>query len=318
MIKTKVTAQVDQKNSPCPICKQSIFTEFRHSLLMCSNCNVVVSKLFWEKRPSRQESEDWFDERFINNISPWVKRFEKWNNKRTISRLKNLKLQGSKLLEVGVGTGSFLLEAKKNNYNVEGCDVSRKIAERIFQLYGIKVYSGGISDINKNQFDIVVMNHVIEYPEDPIQFLKDVYQLIKPGAKIHVAVPNVSCLEAYFPGWNSYEPYHLLFYTPKALEFTIKNAGFIIEKTSSHESFSGWFITIIRSVILLLKNNKSKNSPLEITNKTKPKENTSESKFKDLYRIIMIGFGILTWPIRIIQASFLLGDELIIIAKRPG
>ncbi len=156
-------------------------------------------------------------------------------------------------------------------------------------------------------FDVVVMNHVLEHLENPLRFLEEVRKRMAPRALLHVAVPNIRALSARLPGWTSYEPYHLTYFNPQTLRNTVESAGFTVEFEATHESFSGWYLAVLRTVMGTYK--------LDADNRVKRKTSSSGSMAEHAYRIGMISAGLLTFPIRLIQSRMGLGDEAIVIAR---
>ena len=57
------------------------------------------------------------------------------------------------------------------------------------------------------------MHHLLEHVADPVALLQDARARLKPGGALQLAVPNIRSWEARLRGWNSYEPYHLLYFT---------------------------------------------------------------------------------------------------------
>ena len=155
--------------------------------------------------------KEWFGEDYDPQQSPWVRFFEYWNNRRTFNRIISPSSAGSRLLEIGVGSGSFLAFARSRGFQVTGCDLSGpicKLAERKFRL---PVHHGAANTLPDGPvFDVVVMNHVLEHVPDPVALLREVQRKMKPGGVLHVAVPNVDSWESMFPGWTGFEPYHLV------------------------------------------------------------------------------------------------------------
>ncbi len=76
----------------------------------------------------------YFEENYSTEPTFWVRCFEYLNNLRTYKRLRCFNMNSKRVLEVGVGSGSFLNFMKLKGYSVEGCDlaVSPNLLERNF------------------------------------------------------------------------------------------------------------------------------------------------------------------------------------------
>ena len=212
------------------------------------------------------------------------------------------------MLEIGVGSGSLLRFMKGNGFDVSGCDLSGAICAHVQQDQKITMHNCAVRDLPSDTlYDIVVMNHVLEHVNDPVQFLSDVRAKLTDKGIVYIAVPNVNSWEARLPGWTSYEPYHLVYFSPATLGRVVKKAGFEILKESTHESFSGWFLAFLRT---LLKT--PEESPEQ---RCKQKQKRAESWLEHAYRLGMVIFGGISFPFRFLQGRLGHGDELIILAQ---
>ena len=259
--------------------------------------------------------EEWFGEDYQPQTSRWVGWFESWNNRQTLRRLNRLNLPGHRLLEIGVSSGSFLQTAQSNGFIVIGCNLSQAICENVTSTHGVTMHCGPLSDLHgENRFDVVVMNHVLEHVNDPVKFLSDVRRLLVPGGMAHIAVPNVACWEATLPGWTGYEPYHLSYFTPVTLRKTISVGGLAIESKHTHESFSGWFLAVLRTLLRVNREDRT----VQIYTKSEQTPTRSRSALSEhIYRLAMVLLGSAIWPLRMAQAKLGRGDEIICIARKP-
>lgn len=294
----------------CPLCGGTQFADWRFGLLRCELCDLVVAGSVWRPAANEQLNEISFGDNYQPVRSFWVRMFEKMNNRRTISRLPGTVASGGgRLLEIGVGSGSFLAYAKTHGYSPLGCDLSAAIGRRVERSTGVTMHCGSLESLSDEQlFDVVVMNHVLEHVSDPVVLLKAVRARLNPSGLLHLAVPNVAAWEARLPGWNSYEPYHLLYFTPPTLRLAAEKAGFKIQHLTTHESFSGWFLAILRT---LLRKSHSRQSQQE----SSASITQSTSFVEHAYRLVMVIWGLLTLPFRRLQELLGKGDEVIVIAR---
>ena len=63
---------------------------------------------------------------------------------------------------------------------------------QFLQLQGYKVYPDLSSALKENSqtLDWVLSSQVIEHVESPIEFLKEIYELLKPGGQAIIITPN--------------------------------------------------------------------------------------------------------------------------------
>jgi len=300
----------------CPVCVGRHFARFAFGLVRCTACGLVVSPEIWKAGTNELMEKEWFGDDYKARISMWVQLFEKWNNRRTLRRLQRAGCRGGRLLEIGVGSGSFLQAARESGFQVVGCDLSQPICSKVRDEYGIEMLCGSIDALGETHvFDVVVMNHVLEHVHEPVKFMQSVARALVPGGIAHVAVPNLACLEASLPGWTSYEPYHLSYFVPLTLTRVVMCTEMGVESMETHESFSGWFLAVLRTIAGV--NN------LRVANRTSG-ESPAQNKpvrmvvLEHLYRIAMVALGAVTWPLREMQGRLGRGDELVCIARKPG
>jgi 2-polyprenyl-3-methyl-5-hydroxy-6-metoxy-1,4-benzoquinol methylase len=300
----------------CPLCGGRKFQQKRLGLLTCTDCELTLSPAIWQPLANEVLEEEWFGEGYESHTSVWVKLFETWNNSRTVKRVTRARLHGRRLLEIGVGTGSFLQEARKKGFEVLGCDLSRTICERVKRERGLPMHCGPLAELGgAGSFDVVVMNHILEHVSAPVALLHDVYRLLRPGGVVHIAVPNIACLESALPGWTSYEPYHLTYFKPDTLKRAVIASGFSIEREETHESFSGWFLAVLRTGLGVNRGG--------AVGRTNPRGGQASSDsprsmvVENAYRLAMVVAGGLLWPLRILQAILGRGDEVICVARKP-
>ena len=301
----------------CPLCGEAHFTLGRLDLLRCEVCGLVVSPAIWKQDVIEQVNDQWFGEGYEQRKSSvWVKWFEAHNNRRTLSRLTRLTLAGKRLLEIGVGSGSFLGVARAAGFEAMGCDLSRAICRRVESTLHVPMHCGSLDTLPGDmRFDVVVMNHVLEHVQEPVPFLREVCRLLAPGGYVHVAVPNIVCWEAKLSGWTSYEPYHVTYFDRETLQRAITAAELRPISVVTHESFSGWFLAVLRTVLGV-----NRPQGAVVQQRAAVSSNATKGRpavIQHAYRAAMVLAGGGLWPIRSLQAALGRGDELLCIARKP-
>ena len=87
-------------------------------------------------------------------------------------------------------------------------------------------YDGKTFPFQDNEFESVIVNEVFEHVFNPVDFLKEIYRVLKPGGTLLITVPFV---------WDEHEqPYDYGRYTSFGLQYILKKSGFeIIEHRKS-------------------------------------------------------------------------------------
>jgi 2-polyprenyl-3-methyl-5-hydroxy-6-metoxy-1,4-benzoquinol methylase len=97
-------------------------------------------------------------------------------------------------------------------------------------------------------FDVIVMSHVIEHVPDPLHFLTHVRKMINKDGILYIATPNVVCWESRLDGWASYEPYHLIYFSPSTIKLALERSGFQALAVYTREPLSSWSNALLRSL----------------------------------------------------------------------
>jgi 2-polyprenyl-3-methyl-5-hydroxy-6-metoxy-1,4-benzoquinol methylase len=188
---------------------------------------ITFPKPSLEKLPSYYESEDYISHtdgkrsvfeklyHFIKNIA--------LKNK---VNLINAESQKGKLLDIGAGTGDFLVVAKKDGWQITGIEPGEK-PRNIATLKGVS-FANDLAELEDNSFDVITMWHVLEHVPDLEFQIKELKRLIKPNGTILIAVPNFKSYDANYYGkfWAAFDvPRHLWHFSKTAIEklFAVEN-----------------------------------------------------------------------------------------------
>jgi len=127
--------------------------------------------------------------------------------------------QKGNLLDIGAGTGDFLVEAKKSGWTITGIEPSDK-AKAISVSKGIS-FANSLAAIPNYSQDVITMWHVLEHVPDVEQQINELKRILKPDGVIIVAVPNYKSYDAQYYGsfWAAYDvPRHLWHFSKTAIK----------------------------------------------------------------------------------------------------
>ena len=178
-----------------------------------------------------------------------------------------------RILDIGAGTGDFLLECKNQNWEILGIEPNDK-AKGIAVGKGIK-FGDTIEKLESNSFDVITMWHVLEHVPDVEHQVAELKRLLKPSGTIIIAVPNFKSYDAnhYKEFWAAYDvPRHLWHFSKTAIEKIFDKQNMNLEdvkpmwfdsfyvsllsekyKTGKMNFISGFFIGLISNVSGLFK-----------------------------------------------------------------
>lgn len=140
-----------------------------------------------------------------------------------------------KILDVGCGSGAWLVEKAEQGWgNLFGCDpyIEKNIE------YGNRVHirKCSIHEIEGDgTFDKIRMVDSFEHMEEPLEVLKKVRCLLKPGGQLELGspvFPNI-IFEKYGPHWYQLDaPRHIFIHSKKSMQYLLEQSGFSKMKIS--------------------------------------------------------------------------------------
>ena len=140
-----------------------------------------------------------------------------------------------RLLDFGCGGGSFLARMRNQGWHVTGLDVSAETVERIRSELSVRVLTGTLPhpELEAGSFDVVTMWHSLEHVHDPLGVLRAAYDLLAPGGRLMVAMPNIDSAAFHWfgPAWFALDlPRHLTHFAPPTLRAMLEAAGFRVAR----------------------------------------------------------------------------------------
>lgn len=132
------------------------------------------------------------------------------------------KFSGTKgsLLDVGAGTGDFLLYSKKGGWQTQGIEPNLK-ARKLAGEKGIDLVED-IKEISNRKFDVITLWHVLEHVPDLENYIVKLKTMLKDNGTLIVAVPNYKSYDAkhYKEYWAAYDvPRHLWHFSVNSINF---------------------------------------------------------------------------------------------------
>ena len=195
---------------PCPVCAGVEFRILafndRYNIGVrtagCCQCGLVMINPV----PTEEAMRDFYKHhyrRYYRRIeTPTIRYIEKFGlanrAKYTASYLRerNLVFKTARILDVGCSEGSLLKEIKRREPSVEVVGVEPSVAFAKFarDYLESKVCSSlaELSANGKPAFDLIIVNHVLEHVENPVDLLTRLKHLIACDGSIYVDVPDIN------------------------------------------------------------------------------------------------------------------------------
>jgi SAM-dependent methyltransferase len=130
--------------------------------------------------------------------------------KSKVSLITSEQKQKGKLLDIGAGTGDFLVEAKNQNWEILGYEPDSG-AKKLALNKGV-TFTEDIFELPEHSFDVITMWHVLEHVPNLEEYITNLKRIVKPTGTIIIAVPNYKSYDAkyYKQFWAAYDvPRHL-------------------------------------------------------------------------------------------------------------
>ncbi|MBI6120335.1 class I SAM-dependent methyltransferase [Salegentibacter maritimus] len=210
------------------ICKDHLVSGEEFRLQLRSDFEILETIPKPENVSAYYQSEDYIShtdasKSFTDKIYHVVKNFMllqklKWIHKVT---------KGNNLLDIGAGTGDFLVTAKKKEWNVAGVEPNTQ-ARKLAQEKGIELKED-LTQFKDASLDVISMWHVLEHVPDLDSQIENLARLLKPNGVAVIAVPNFKSFDAkhYRKFWAAYDvPRHLWHFSQQGITELFKKHNF--------------------------------------------------------------------------------------------
>jgi ubiquinone/menaquinone biosynthesis C-methylase UbiE len=133
-------------------------------------------------------------------------------------------------LEVGCGFGGMTEYFLKHQKNLTVLDVAESLASQTASRYSIPHIVGDVTNLSTfhESFDNVMSSECIEHSGNPMQAIKELYRVVKPGGYLFVSTPN----KIWWPVLKFGQIFHIrkfqdaeIFLTPRSVKRTLRDLG---------------------------------------------------------------------------------------------
>lgn len=215
-------------------CTDHFLTKEKFQLSKCNACGFV----FVNPRPGNEKLKFYYDSpKYISHSGTEQGIINKiYKRVRKITLEKKLKLikkhtTGTRILDIGCGSGELLNIFKVNNWQTMGVEPNENARNYAINEYGLKVVEENeIEKIPDQSFDAISLWHVIEHIPGLQKRMTELKRILKTSGTLFIAVPHYNSYDAahYKEYWAAYDvPRHLWHFTPTTLEMLCKKYGFL-------------------------------------------------------------------------------------------
>jgi SAM-dependent methyltransferase len=113
-----------------------------------------------------------------------------------LERLEASVTRRGNLLDVGCNRGFLLEAARRRGWNVVGVELSDAAASRARRDFGLTVHRT-LDAVGHEQFDLIVVWHVLEHTLEPVEVLRNTSSLLAPEGIFAIQVPSFEELTTF-------------------------------------------------------------------------------------------------------------------------
>jgi len=155
-------------------------------------------------------------------------------------------------LEVGCGSGYLMPALRRAGWEVEAVEWDPIAARTARELTGCQVWQGDFRtvDLAVEAYDLVVLHHVFEHLDEPVEALQRIRALLKPNGRAVLVYPNPDALGAKIFGsvWFAWDaPRHLVLVTREAMASVSKRAGLSVSHVRTSGSQAAFILAFSRA-----------------------------------------------------------------------
>jgi len=210
-----------------------LFSAADYRVVQCDDCGLV----FLNPQPSDAElariySADYFLGSNTATSSQAVREIKQATARLYLSEISRYCGSDSgRVLEVGCGDGDFLVIAQAADWCVTGVEYSATACEKARQrLKNGEIFCGELQSarLEAEQFDLCVISDVIEHVRSPMDFLREIHRVLKPGGALFIATPSLGSWSARLmrQKWMEFKAEHLTYFDPQTLQTALFKSNF--------------------------------------------------------------------------------------------
>jgi len=194
----------------CPVCRSEDLRPYamvkwspatlHFAQARCAGCGLLVS----QPQATDEEMREFYENIYYQQIWPdpdsiWVENSQHYRDYEWPLFQSLCKdwppPPGGRAVEIGCGYGVMLGLLREEGFQVSGCELSTTAVE-VCRQHGLDVVVGKAPGVPlpKGEFDLAVSLHVIEHVSDPIGFVRELVELVRPAGVVAIVTED---------GWTS-------------------------------------------------------------------------------------------------------------------
>ena len=224
--------------SQCPVCSGEKFKPFitctdyfvseeQFDIRECKSCGFKFTVNTEDEKNSGRyyQSEAYISHSntskgVVNTLYHLVRNYMLGRKRRLVE--KAIGTKKGHILDIGTGTGFFLNEMTKHEWQVSGTEKSTDAREYAQKKFGLKITPPDeLFRFAKESFNAITLWHVLEHIHKLNDTMEAFARLLKPEGKLIIALPNPASWDArhYKEFWAAWDvPRHLWHFEPEQMK----------------------------------------------------------------------------------------------------
>lgn len=198
-------------------------TEF--TIIQCSNCDLISQTPIPDEKTLDIVYNSIYEESPTYSFGmERNKRFQK-----VVSEIENHVTKPGNFLDIGCSYGDYVKYFKDKGWKSQGIDLSKNAID-FAKKNGLNCEYSNIDDYKpSNNFDAILMSHVLEHTINPKIVLEKLYSWLSPNGIVLIAVPNAQAKAVKMCFTGQLKPYeHLYYFSENNLKQLFEKSNFQI------------------------------------------------------------------------------------------
>jgi 2-polyprenyl-3-methyl-5-hydroxy-6-metoxy-1,4-benzoquinol methylase len=237
----------------CPICfgpaRRIYSREFRGKTWFLARC--ACGAHFTHPRPSGADIASFYEGGYHQGLVDFGDddAFKKEKFAAYLAAIKPV-FPAGRALDVGCSIGTMPALMRDAGYQAEGLEINATTAAYAARTHGLAIHNASFEafDESNGPYDVITMTDLVEHTEDPIDTMRKVNRLLKPGGGAYIRFPDVRSVKSrYYQTlarvfrrdwlWVTCQiPLHTIEFTRPTAETCFERAGFAVAAFTREES----------------------------------------------------------------------------------
>ena len=248
-----------EARKPCVLCSgrrvSTLYMQAHFPVVRCLDCRLVYADEHFQREDLQAfYTGDYYQRAYVCHPPEIDQKTARahvpsFNGSRAARR-------GGNLLDFGSARATFLSELTRRGYGdrwkMVGVDINPdEVAMGQAQGLDVRCATLGASGLPPASQDVVTAFSVLEHLQDPIETLREIASILKPGGELVAIVPSGSCLIIHLAilaskvlgrraknfADNVFHEEHLYYFSPKTLTLACARAGLRVDQVFYQPSY---------------------------------------------------------------------------------